>query len=71
MEFYDLLSFEEEHIADIIMFDDGACVLKFNIFKKIHCFDNFDKLQKALKVYRLGNYKLVKNGVFEDDNIIV
>lgn len=71
MEFYDLLSFKDEHIADIIMFDDGACVLKFNIFSKIHCFDNFDKLQKALRNYRLGSYKLIKNGAFEEDDIIV
>lgn len=63
MNFFDLCNLDDEHIADIIIFEDGSCVLKFDIFLKIHCFDDFEKLQKALKAFRLGNYKMVQNGV--------
>ena len=67
MEFYDLLNFEDEHIADVIVFDDGACVLKFNIYKGIYCFDDLDKLKEFLKELKLENYQLIHNGVYEDD----
>ena len=63
MNFYDVVSFEDDPIGDIIEFDDGVCILKFNIYKKAHCFDTFTKLEKFMKVIRLQDYKIIKNGV--------
>lgn len=64
MKFYDLTNFEDEPIAEIIEFDDGACVLKFYIFKKIHCFDDFQQIETFIKnKMRLTNYKLIHNWV--------
>ena len=68
MEFWDLVSDKNEHLADIIEFDDGVFVLKFNTFGKVYCFDDIFKLMRYLEKLRLsGGYKLIKNGVDEED----
>lgn len=69
MNFLDLCDLQNNHLGDIIIFEDNSCVLKFNIFKKIYCFDNFEKLQKHLKAHRL-DCKIIENGVFEEDRLI-
>ena len=65
MEFWDLVNEKDEHLADIIEFDDGVFVLKFNVFGKVYCFKTFDKLIKYIDNLRLTG-RLIKNGVDED-----
>ena len=67
MKFYDLTNFEDELIGEVVEFDDGACVLKFSIYKKMHCFDDYPKLANYLKSLRLQNVKLFENGVIDDN----
>ena len=66
MKFYDLVNSEEELIGEIVEFEDGACVLKFSIYKKMHCFDDYDKLKNFLKQLRLIDVKIIENGVCVD-----
>lgn len=66
MEFWDLVNEKDEHLADIIEFDDGVFVLKFNVFGKVYCFKTFYKLIKYIKNLRLSG-RLIKNGVVEED----
>ena len=68
MEFWDLVNDNDEPLADIIEFDDGIFVLKFNTFGKVYCFDDIFKLIRYVQNLRLsGGYKLIKNGVDEED----
>ena len=66
MNFYNVVNSKDEPLADIVEFEDGSCVLKFYIFKKIHCFDNFAKLRKYMESMRLNDIKIIFNGIEED-----
>lgn len=68
MEFWDLVNEKDEHLADIIEFDDGVFVLKFNAFGKVYCFDALFKLLKFIVNLRMSGFKLIKNGVDEDSD---
>lgn len=69
MKFLDLIDSKENLIGEIIEFDDGVCILKLCIIRKVYCFDNFNKLQKYIfNSLRLKDVKIITNGVIHDDD---
>ena len=65
MNFYDLVNCKDEHIGDIVEFDDKVCILKLNLYKKVHCFENFYKLERFINQLRIPKYKIIENGLFD------
>ena len=71
MKFLDLVDSKENHIGEIVRFDDGVYILKLCISRKVYCFDNYSKLLKYIvKSLRLKDITIINNGIteIEDDD---
>ena len=71
MKFSDLVDSKDNLIGEIIEFDDGVCILKLCIIRKVYCFDNPNKLQNYIfNSLRLKDITIVNNGIteIEDDD---
>lgn len=69
MKFSDLVDSKDNLIGEIIEFDDGVCILKLCIIRKVYCFDNPNKLQNYIfNSLRLKDIKIITNGLIDHDS---
>ena len=61
MEFFDIVNDKNDHLADVIVFDDFVCDLKFNTSEKVYSFNDFFKLLRYLEtLYLPDGYNIYK-----------
>lgn len=69
MKFSDLVDSKDNLIGEIIEFDDGVCILKLCIIRKVYCFDNPNQLQNYIfNSLRLKDIKIITNGLIDHDS---